>query len=164
MPTKIIATIEDASGDQSTTEIKVPSATTIANLTTFAVSWLTAMNLIIYGKILSAVAYILPGVGTLTGNTLFSTAMVERQGHFIFLSVAGSRVEVNVPALAEAIVAATTADELDQSDTQTAAFIAAMTTGIAVTGSTIAPCDIAESSISDVLIANETHKNTGKAA
>ena len=164
MATKIIATVADASGDESTTEINVPAGTAIAALTTFAVSWLTAMNLIIYGKILSAVAYLNPALITLTGNTLSATAMVERQGHFIFLSASGQRVEVNLPTLAEGIVAATTTDELDQSDTQTAAFIAAMEIGIAVTGGTISPCDIAESSLQSTLIARETHKNTGKRA
>lgn len=161
MPTDIVATIRDASGDEATTTIRVPSATTVANLTTFAVGWATALNLIIQGKIMSAFAYVKQSVAPLVGNAIEPESVIERQGHFIFLTVTGERVEVNIPTLAEDVVEAYTSDELNQADTQVAAFIAAMTTGIAVTGGTISPCDIAEGSISDVLIAREVHKNSG---
>jgi hypothetical protein len=50
---------------------------------------------------------------------------------------------------------------LNQAETNVAAFIAAMETGIAVTGGTISPCDIGESSIVDTVFAREAFKNSG---
>lgn len=161
MSTDLIMEIEDKSGDKATTSVKLPTGSSVANMTTFAVAWATAMNDFILGKILSVIAYALAPLVTIINNTILETADVEHIGKFQFITVNGNRVQFNVPALNEAIVLAYTSDELNQADPEVAAVIAAMTTGIAVTGGTISPCDIGEGNISDIIFAREAFKNSG---
>lgn len=162
MPNKLVAEIQDRSGDKGSTSLWLPDAATIANVTTFAVAWATALNDIITGKILGIWLYNLLSVAPLTDNTLQPAADVEHAAKFKFRTVNNKPVMVILPAVDEDVIAAYSSDELDQSDTQTAAFIAAMTSGIAVTGGTIAPCDVGEGSIAAVVFARESFKNSGK--
>lgn len=162
MPIEIVTTIQDRSGDESTTSVNVLDASTIANLDTFAPAWATALNDIILGRIMSMAAVIRPFIGSLTNNTLLETADREHKGKFSFLAAIGTKVEINIPCLAEAVVEAYGSDELDQLNPEVAAFIAAMETGIAVTGGTISPCDIGESSIISTRFARESFNNSGK--
>jgi len=162
MPIEVVTTIEDRSGDKATTSVHVLDASTIANLATFAPAWATALNLVIFGKIISMAAILRPSMGSLSNNTATSESDVEHVGKFVFRAQNGVRVECNIPALDEDAVAAYGSDELDQSDTNIAAFIAAMETGISVTGGTISPCDNGESSIALTVFAREAFKNSGK--
>lgn len=163
MPIEVITTIEDRSGDKATTSVWVLDASTLANLNTFAPAWATAINNIIYGKILSIVARIIPTIVGLSNNTLLETADVEHKGKFVFrTNVTQTKVEVNIPCLDEAAVSAYGSDELDQTNPEVAAFIAAMETGIAVTGGTISPCDVGEISISEIYYAREAFANSGR--
>lgn len=162
MPIEIITTIEDRSGDKATTSVYVLDASTVANLNTFAPAWATALNNFIFGKILSMIALILPTITGLTNNTLLDSSDVEHKGKFVFRAQNGIKLECNIPALDEAVVSAYSSDTLDQTNTEVAAFIAAMETGITVTGGTISPCDIGESSIASVVFAREAFTNSGK--
>lgn len=161
MPIEIIATIRDRSGDEATTSVKVPESATIAQLTTFAVAWATALNNFIAGKILHMIGYDRVTTSTLTNNTLLDAADIEHVAKFSFLTIGGSRVLFNVPAMNEITLSSDDSDSLDQAVPATAALIAAMLTGIATTGGTISPCDVGEASISDVLFAREAFKNSG---
>lgn len=162
MPIEIITTIEDRSGTQATTSVHVLDASTMANLATFAPAWATALNDFIFGKILSMIAKFFPSVTGLTNNTLLDTSDVEHVGKFVFRSQTNTLVEVNIPCLDEAAVSAYSSDSLDLANTEVAAFVAAMETGIAVTGGTISPCDIGEVSIASVQFARESFRNSGK--
>ena len=162
MPIEIITTVQDRSGDQATTSVYVQDATTTANLNVFAPLWATAINDIILGRIMSMVASINPPVGALTNNTLLDTADVEHKGKFVFRAQNNQKVEVNIPCLNEAAVLAYDSDILDEADPEVAAFVAAMETGIAVTGGTISPCDIGESSIAQLRFARESFRNSGR--
>jgi hypothetical protein len=161
MAVEIIATVVDRSGDTATTSVKV-NAGTIAALTTFAATWATALNDLISGAIRSVVAYvILEGVGLLTDNAMQDASDVEHVAKFRFRTLTGTHVSLNIPAVDEDVIAAYSSDELDQADPQTAALIAAMISGISVTGGTIQPCDIGESSVLSVEFAREAFKNSG---
>lgn len=162
MPIEIIATIQDASGDKATTSIKVADASTMAQLVAFAPLWATALNDIIFGKIASVVANILGSTFGIINNGGSLTSDVEHIGKFVFRTASNTRVIVNIPSLDENAVQAYASDTLDQAEPEVAAFIAAMETGIAVTGGTISPCDIGEVSINSLVFAREAFRNSGK--
>jgi hypothetical protein len=161
MPIEIITTVEDRSGTKATTSVKVLDASTIAQLLAFAPLWATALNNLIFGKIISMVADVLGSTIGITGNAGTINSDVEHIGKFQFRTVSGTRVNVNIPALDEAAVSAYSSDTLDQANTEVAAFIAAMETGIVTAGGNIAPCDIGELSIIDTVLAHEAFKNSG---
>lgn len=162
MPIEVVTSIEDRSGDEATTSVWVLDASTIANLNTFAPLWATAMNDIILGVIRSVFAIIRPSITGLTSNVLEPTADIEHKGKFLFVSQIGTKVEINIPCLDEVAVNAYGSDTIDQSIAEVAAFIAAMESGVTVTGGTISPCDIGESSIASTRFARESFKNSGK--
>jgi len=162
MPIEIITTIQDRSGDQATTSVKVLDSSTKAQLIAFAPLWATALNDLIFGKIVSMAAWILGSTIGITNNGGALNSDVEHIGKFQFRTVSNVRVSVNIPALDEDVVSAYDSDELDQSSTEVAAFIGAMETGITTAGGNISPCDIGEVSIIDVVLAREAFKNSGK--
>lgn len=161
MAVEIIYTIEDASGDQATTQVRVGGTPTNAQLNGFGSGWATAINALIAGKIIGAVAKLLANISGLTANILSGNADVEHVGKFEFLTDAGNRVKINIPALSEIALGATASDSLDQSNANVAAFITAMETGVAVTGGVIAPCDVGEDDIVEVVFAREAFRNSG---
>lgn len=161
MAIEIIFEVEDKSGDKSTTQVRVAGEPTITGLNGFGVGWANVLNNLIAGKILSAAALVKAAVSSLTGNNIGALSDVEHVGKFEFLTSAGQRVKVNVPALSEIVLGATTSDSLDIGQPNIAAFITAMETGIAVTGGTIQPCDVGEVSIVDTVFAREAFRNSG---
>lgn len=164
MAIEVIATIEDASGDKATTSIRVQQAATLAQLLAFAPLWATALNDIIFGKIVSVFAHVLASTIGIINNGGSLTSDVEHVGKFVFRTVSNTRVTVNIPSLDENAVQAYASDTLDQAEPEVAAFIAAMETGIAVTGGTISPCDIGEVSINALVFAREAFRNSGARA
>lgn len=161
MSVEYVFEIEDASGDRSTTQVRVASVASVTQLNAFGAGWATALNNLIAGKIISAFAYQLCNISSIVSNILSGNADVEHVGKFEFLTSFGTRVKVNIPALSEVAIGATTSDSLDQAQADVAAFIAAMTSGISVTGATIQPCDVGEKDISDVIFARESFRNSG---
>lgn len=161
MAVEIIYTIEDASGDQATTSVRVGGTPTNAQINGFGAGWATALNNIIAGKIIQAAAFVFANISGLTGNLMSNNADVEHVGKFEFLTVAGNRVKINIPALSEIALGATTSDSLNQANANVAAFIAAMEDGVAVTGGVIQPCDIGEDDITEVIFAREAFRNSG---
>lgn len=161
MPIEIIATVQDRSGTTGTTSVHVQSASTMAQLLAFAPLWATALNDLIFGKILGVIAYILGSTVGITNNGGALNSDVEHVGKFVFRTVSNVKVQFNIPALDEDLVGAYDSDTIDQSVTEVAALIAAMESGIAVAGGTISPCDIGEVSIIDTVFAREAFKNSG---
>jgi hypothetical protein len=161
MPIELIATVEDKSGDKGTTSIFVPTSTTLTQLNAFSPLWATALNDMIYGVIRSIQALYSASVAAITDNAGSLTADVEHVGKFQFRTVSGDFVNISVPCLDEGTIGGFSSDELDQTEAEVAAFIAAMESGIAVTGGTISPCDIGEQSISTVIFAREAFRNSG---
>lgn len=162
MGLKLVAEIEDRSGDKGSTSLWMPDAATLANITTFAVAWATALNDIITGKILGVWLFKQLSTVTITDNTLQDAADVEHVAKFKFRTVNGIDLICNIPAVDEDVIAAYSSDELDLADPQVAAFTTAMTDGISVTGGTIQPCDVGEGNIAQVIFGRESFKNSGK--
>jgi len=161
MPIEIITTVEDRSGTKGSTSVKVLDTATLAQLNAFAPLWATALNNVILGKITSVFANLIGSTFGITGNTGTVDADVEHVGKFQFRTATGNRVNINIPALDENAIAAYSSDTLDEAAPEVAAFIAAMETGVTVTGGTISPCDIGEQSIVDTLFAREAFRNSG---
>lgn len=161
MATEIIFEVEDRSGTKATTSVHVGTGFSIATLTGFAVAWANAFDALINGVIRTATAYIRPIITGLTSNTIASTADVEHYGKFEFLTNGGNRVKFTIPCLNEVAILAYDSDDLDQSEPEVAALITAMTVGIAVTGGTIVPCNVAEEDLTDCLFAREAFSNSG---
>ena len=159
--TEMVFEIEDASGDKASTSVKVDAATTVTLMTGFVQGFATALNNIIGGKILSAAAFLGVDISALTGNLIDGDSDVEHVAKFEFLSSGGFRVKVNIPAMDETTLFATSSDSLNQAQTDVAAFIAAMEDGISVTGALIQPCDIGESDLTNVVFARESFRNSG---
>lgn len=161
MAIEIVYTIEDRSGTKGTSSVRIADDPTIAGLKGFAESWATMINNLTLGKVLSAVAHLLANITGLTSNTIAPSSDVEHLGKFQFITASGIRMNVNIPALAEAAVGADTADELNQAQADVAAFLAAMEDGILVGAATIQPCDIGEEDIVGTVFSREGARNSG---
>lgn len=161
MPIEIIASMEDKSGTKGTTSIQVLDATTLAQLNAFAPLWATALNDLTWGVIRSVFALVKVPISTLTDNLGSLTADVEHIGKFQFKTTEGVPVNVNIPCLDEGALGNFASDVLDQTDPSVADFIAAMESGLAVTGGTIVPCDIGGIPIDHVVFAREAFRNSG---
>lgn len=96
----------------------------------------------------------------LTGNIAAATSDVEEVGAFQFATADGRPVNINVPAI-NTTMSPSGSDDLDQADTDVAAFISAMEDGIAVTGGTIIPTDVDEDDIAAIVYAREEVRNSG---
>lgn len=161
MVTEIVMTVRDASGDEASTSVKVGGVPSLVQLNAFSSAWATALNNIIGGKIMGAIAKQTVNLASLTGNLLSNNADVEHTGKFVFLTGQGNRVLCNIPALSEVAIGATTSDELNQAQANVAAFIAAMEDGISVTDALIEPCDEGEDDIVSTVFAREAFRNSG---
>lgn len=157
----IYSVVGEVPTEISTTEVKLPDSFSLAQFTTFGAAFATAMNNLIWGRILDATLVVDVDISALTGNIAAVQGDVEEVGAFEFVTAQGNRVKMNVPAIDELLTAADS-HELDQADPAVAAAIAMMETGIAVTGGTIAPCDIGQDDIVDTIFAREQHRNSGK--
>lgn len=166
MPIEIVTTVRDRSGDDATTSVQVQTGTTLAQLAAFAPLWATALNDIIYGKIMSVFAVVAASVVSIINNGGALTSDVEHIGKFSFRTLGGTnKVLVNIPALDENVASATDSDILNQADTEIAAFIAAMESGLTVNDGVgnvlIQPCDIGERQIAEIDFAREAFRNSG---
>jgi len=161
MSIEIIAEVADASGDTATTSIRLLDTTTLAQANGFAVGWLQEVDGIIAGVIRSVLAFLRVDISALTGNLVGTTSDVEHIGKFSFRTGINTKVLVNIPALAEVALGATTSDSLDPVQVNVAAFLTAMEDGINVGGALIEPCDIGEEDIVDHNFLREAFRNSG---
>lgn len=161
MSVEIVYEIEDRSGTKGTTSIRVAGTPTVAQLNGFGAGYATALNNIISGVIRAAFAFFRVDISGLTGNSAISISDVEHCAKFEFLTDAGNRVKVNIPAMDSDIVGGTDSDSLDLAAPEVLAFTQAMTLGISVTGATIQPCDIGGDNIVDTVFGREAFRNSG---
>lgn len=164
MTVQIVYEVEDQSGTDGTTEVKIAGTPTIAQMTGFAVAYAEALNALIEGAIKRAIAFIRPDVGDLDGdeNVVDALSDVECIGKFEFATASGDRVKFNLPALDEAIAGTDdNSDSINTSGAEIEALVDAMLDGIAVTGGTIAPCDIGGVSLTNLIFAREAFTNSG---
>lgn len=161
IPYEITYTIEDASGDQATTGISVPTAFSLAQFSEFARGMASLIDAFVGGVLVSANLTVQADVSALTSNAILSTADVEEIGAFLFTTGEGRPVDVNVPTIIETLEAAGS-DNLNQADVAVAAFITAMEDGIATVGGTIAPTDRGEADITTTVYARSELRNSGR--
>jgi len=157
----ITYTFTDDSGDSATTAINVPTTFTLAQYTEFVRGMAAFIDDIVSGVVSFADFTIGVDLSGLTANTVAATSDVEEVDSFKFLTAAGRPVLIKIPGTTEADVVANS-DALDQVDTEIAAFITAMVTGVAVTGGTISPCDVDSESIASLVYAREEFRASGK--
>ncbi len=153
--------VQDDDGDVASFKRYIPDTLTLAQVTEYARSYMPLLDLVIAGLIRACSVTIPVDISALTSNIIEASADVEEVGSFKFSTAAGTDVLVNIPGLDESVVAAGS-DELDQANANVAAFITMMTAGVAVTGGTIAPCDIAESDVTAVVYARESFRASGR--
>jgi hypothetical protein len=164
MTVQVIYEVEDQSGTKGTTEVKLAGTPTIAQMTGFAVVHAEALNALIEGAIKKAIAFIRPAVSGLDGDENIADAMsdVERIGKFEFATSNGDRVKFNLPSLEEDTVGTDDlSDDINTSTAEAEALVDAMLDGIAVTGGTIAPCDVGGVSLVSLIFAREAFTNSG---
>ncbi|MGB7342479.1 MAG: hypothetical protein WBC91_26510 [Phototrophicaceae bacterium] len=157
---KLIYTIEDRSGDKSTTEREVPSLFDIPALSEFAVSFAEILNDFINGRIVSCELCFGVDISTLINNDIILNTDVESVGRFAFVTGAGNPVKMNLPGIDDTFSIDGT-DDLDQADPAIAAVITMMENGIVTAGGAIAPSDIGEETITDLLYAREGTRASG---
>jgi len=156
----ITYTLTDDDGDSATTAINVPTTFTIAQYSEFVRAMANFIDDIVSGLVSGADFTIGLNLSTLTANTVGTAADVEEVDTFKFLTAANRPVIINIPGTTEADVLPNS-DSLDQVDTEIAAFITAMVTGVSVTGGTISPCDVDEESITALAYAREQFRASG---
>lgn len=160
---KVIITVRDNKGKISTTEVKIPTGLTLANMIEFAQDLITLFDAITSGVIIGVsigISVDTSGLG-LTA-VAGSTADVEEKGVFQFVTSGGFYTTVNVPCIADSDVVSGS-DAIDQSDPDIAAFIAAMTGGLTLTDlSVVQPCDSREDDIVSLAFARERFVSSGK--
>ena len=158
---EITYTLADDSGDTATTSVNVGTAFSLAQFTEFVRGMAVFIDGIVSGLVARAELTVNVDLSALTGNTVGAGSDVEEINSYQFITAAGRPVNVNVPGTDETDVTANS-DELNQLDTQQAAFINAMVNGIAVTGGTLQPSDVDGESITAVVYARESARPSGK--
>lgn len=154
-------TLTDDSGDSATFTISLPTAFSLAQFTEFGRAMANFVDDMVSGLVARCELTVGISVATLTGNTAAAGSDVEEINSYQFTTAAGRPVSINVPGTDETDVSPNS-DELNQVDTQQAAFINAMVNGIAVTGGTIQPTDIDGEDVTAIVYARESARASGK--
>lgn len=159
---EVIYSIEDDDGDIATTSIKVPNGFSIAQYTEFAAAMADIVQNLLDGALRSADLCLSVDISAIGNNTLVEASNADEIAAFQFITTDSRRVNVNLPAYSADNFTIAGSDDLDQSDADVMAFITAMTSGLAVTGGTIEPCDVGEDDIVDLLTAREAYRSSGR--
>lgn len=153
--------MEDDSGDVATFDIPIPTTFALADYAEFGRGMATFVDALTSGIVRSASLGINVDLSSLTGNVVGAGSDVEEIASFQYLTLAGRKVNVNVPGADETDVLPNS-DDLDVvGDVNIAAFNNAMLNGVAVTAGTIIPCDVAEEDLSSLNYAREAFRATG---
>lgn len=158
---QLVYTAIDDSGERGTTGINLPTGFSLSQFGEFGSAMATLLDAVLAGKVESAELCFGVDVSGLTSNTALSTSDVEELGAFQFRTIDNFPVRMNLPGIDELLVASGS-DDIDQADADIAAFISAIESGIATTGGTISPCDVAEGDIVSTDYARERFRASGK--
>lgn len=134
----IVLSFQDAKGEPSTTMINVPTGLTLANAIIFGQEMAKLVDAMINGIITRvglAVTIPLPAGINIAPNSISD---VEEGGYFQFRTAGGYHTSCRIPTFLESLVTLGSSD-IDTSDPDVAAFVAAMITGIDLTGATPTP-------------------------
>ena len=159
---KIEYTIRDGDGDVAVTAFYAEIGRTLVDYQELAEQHAEVVEGVILGEIDLIAGLSVPvDISSLTGNTVADDSDVEQIAAFQFSDADGEPVNLNVPAVNNLDIVVGS-DALDQTDTQIAALITMMESGIAVTGGTILPCSIREADIQDTIYARKETRNSGR--
>lgn len=149
-------TIQDAKGKTSVTKINFPSAVDLGQVASFAGDTATMINGIITGKILEA------GLGLaidLSGSTIRTApdpdSDVEEGARFMWNAASGAETGFRLPTFDEAKMVSGTRN-VDQSDTDVAAFVARILAGKTTGLVNASPSDDHGSDITTIKSARES--------
>lgn len=161
----VIVTFKDRKGKTATTEVKIPTGLSLADMVEFAQQMAVLIDAITTGQIISVgigIRIDTSGLGlTAAAGT---TADVEEKGKFQFLTDGGFYTTVNIPCWSD-INTVDFSDVIDTADTDVAAFIAAMISGLTMTSTNVvAPTDAREDDIVGISFARERFRGSGKRA
>lgn len=129
MALSILYSIQDAKGLTSTMEINIPTATTLANATTFAQAMAGLLNAVTTGvltRIGVVLSVALPG-GIRTGA--LTNSDTEEGARFQFRTSGGNFTAFRVPTFLETLIQSNSR-AVDLEDTDVAALVTAMEDGI----------------------------------
>jgi hypothetical protein len=163
MPNEITFGIRDNDNDYAEFSAYVPTGLTFAQYQEFAQTKAELVNPLVLGawddiaKLKIAV-----DISALTGNVAGAASDVEQISAFQAVDASGNQTRINIPATVETQIAVGS-DALDITDTDVAAFIAALEDGIDIGGSVIIqPSTYAEADLVDTLFARAETRNSGK--
>lgn len=157
----VVISFQDAKGETSTTIVNIPTGLTLANITIFAQEMVKLVDAMINGivtRVGLAVTIPLPSGINISPNSISD---VEEGGYFQFRTAGGYHTSLRIPTILESLVSLGSSD-IDTSDPDVAAFVAAMITGIDLTGAsptpgsgTVTPTDSRGDDITALLDAKE---------
>ncbi len=159
-PIEVNGTYSDQAGNKSSNTMYIASGLTIAQITEGLQALVVLVDDVLQALVNGFEFTVSVDLSGLTGNTAAPSSDVEEVGEFIFTTGQNRPVNVNVPGIWDTF-SASGSDELDQADSDIAAFVTAMEDGIAVTGGTIIPCDVDQNDITELVTARERVRNTG---
>lgn len=159
-PDKAVISYIDQTGKRSTSTHYFTTGLTLAQISEGLVALALLVDSVI-GALVTGVNAIIPvDISAVTGNTTGVTSDVEEVGEIIGVTGQNRKVLFNLPGVKDNL-SVVGSDDLDLTDTDIAALITMLEDGIAVTGGTIIPCDIAENDITEVITARERVRNSG---
>lgn len=150
----IIYSFRDAKGETSTTELRLPAATTQVRVVDFAGQMATLINSLTTGVITRVGVVLdvsLPG-GLRTTPDLDSD--VEEGGRFQFGTSGGFYTSMRIPTFDETLVSAGS-DAIDTEDSDVAAFVNAMVAGLTTSGAVTQPSDTRGEDVVSLVSAKE---------
>lgn len=162
--TRINYTYRDRKGKISTTEVKVPSGTSILDLGLFATEMAQLIDPLLRGALVGMSATISFGLPVGVTMTPFDDADVEEKVYAQFLTADGW-TKISLPTAEESKCFLPNGD-LDTADADVAAWITAMESGIDLTGvggsGIIQPTDSRDTDIEAFDYGYELFRNSGK--
>jgi hypothetical protein len=152
----------DNDADKATHEVHIDSGLTLAQYSAFALLYAPVVENMIVGTLNPVATLSIPvDISALVGNVATSTGDVEQIAAFAFRCDEGGGTELNIPGLRDENLVPFS-DALDTADAPIAAVVAMMEDGLAVTGGTISPSDIAEDDIIATLWSRGETRNSGR--
>lgn len=154
----ILYSVQDEKGKTSTTTINLPSAVAFADATLFAAELAKLINPLIGGAITRiGIAFTVALPAGLRASPL-ANSDVEEGARFQFSTTNGFFSGMRIPTFLESFITAGTKD-VDLTDTDVAAFVAAMRDGIDLTGvggsGTVQPSDSRDEDLAALSTARE---------
>ena len=152
-------TIEDEKRQVSTVEIPLPDSVGLANIPYAVQAVGDLLEPLIQGRIRAAGARVEVDTSGFGWSAVAGVAADVQEGaRFVFRTVNGFLKSLRLPTFNESLIVATT-DNVDTTDTDVAAFTAAMTSGVDLTGvggtGTAAPADYRGEDITAFVSAKE---------